>query len=454
MGITLQFLGASGTVTGSRYLLEIDGRHILLDCGLFQGWKPLRLRNWTPFPVDPESLDAVVLSHAHLDHSGYLPLLTKSGFRGRVYCTPATRDLWGILLPDSGHLQEEEAKYANRHRYSKHTPALPLYTEDDARRALDRLTPLRYGQAASLGERTTLRLHRAGHILGAAIVEIEHAGRRLVFSGDLGRPNDLIVREPTILEAVDWLLVESTYGDRVHDRTDPRAKLGEVIRRVAAKGGVVMIPTFAVGRAQSLLYMIHTLKATKALPPVPVYLNSPMAIDATEIWHQHRDEHRLTPEECEAMCHAATLVNTADESRALNLRKGPMVILAASGMATGGRILHHLKAFVGDARNAVLFSGFQAGGTRGAALLAGAPFIKIHGEQFHVRARVEALDNVSAHADSTEIMGWLAGFKRAPRHTFVVHGEPAAADALRRRIQDERGWPVSVPEHLQTVTLT
>lgn len=453
MKIRLHFLGAAGTVTGSKYLLELGRRRFLIDCGLFQGYKPLRLRNWASLPVEAQTIEAVILSHAHIDHSGYLPLLVKKGFKGKVYCTPATRDLCGILLPDSGHLQEEEARYANRKGYSKHHPAEPLYTEDEARASLKHLHSVRFGADVDLGSGIVLRFLSAGHILGAAIVELRIKGQRLVFSGDLGRPNDLIMKPPTQLEGADWLLVESTYGDRLHNPADPRVQLAEVIRRTAAHGGVVLIPTFAVGRAQALLYLIHLLREQGEIPPVPVFLNSPMAIDATELWRAHHSEHRLTLAQCEAMRDGVTLVNSVDDSIALNARRGPMVILAASGMATGGRVLHHLKAFAGDARNVVLFAGYQAGGTRGAAMLAGAKFIKIHGEQIAVRASIEMIDNLSAHADSDELMDWLRAFRQAPKRTFVVHGEPTAADALRRRIQDELHWGVDMAEDRQVVSL-
>jgi metallo-beta-lactamase family protein len=453
MGIRLQFLGATGTVTGSKYLLEVDDRRLLIDCGLFQGWKQLRLRNWAPPPVDPARLDAVILTHAHLDHSGYLPLLVRNGFTGPVYCTGATRDLCEVLLPDSGRLLEEEAGYANKRKSSRHDPALPLYTEADATHCLVQLKASPLDRDIDLGGGISLRFRPAGHILGAAIVEIRVRGRRMVFSGDLGRPNDLIMKPPATITEADWLVVESTYGNRQHAPEDPRVQLGQIIRRTVAQRGVVLIPTFAVGRAQSLLYLIHLLQASGEIPKVPVYLNSPMAIDATEIFLRHQGEHRLSREQCEAMCRGATMVQSAEASIALNERHGPMIILAASGMATGGRVMHHLKAFAPDARNTIVFSGFQAGGTRGAAMLAGASHIRIFGEDVPIRARVESLSNYSAHADAGEIVGWLRSFVTPPRQTFVVHGEPDAADALRHRIADELHWPVTVPDYLQQIDL-
>ncbi len=449
----LQFLGATGTVSGSKYLLSAGGRNILVDCGLFQGFKQLRLRNWAKFPFDPAKIDAVVLTHAHIDHSGYLPLLARNGFRGRIHCTAATRDLCAIMLPDSARLQEEEAEYANRHSFSKHKPALPLYTEKDAQRCLKQFAPSGYDHAIDLGGGLSARLLPSGHILGSAFVHISGAGRSILFSGDLGRPNDEVMPAPASIKSADYLVVESTYGNRDHDKADPRIKLAQVINETAARKGVVIIPAFAVGRTQTLLYYLYKLKAARAIADVPVYLNSPMATDVTHLFQTHRSEHRLDPEECRAMCGAAKIVNTAEESKALNRRKGPMVIIAGSGMATGGRVTHHLTAFAPDARNTILFTGFQAGGTRGARIMAGETSVKIHGEMVPVRAEVAMLDNLSAHADSDEIIGWLRGFEAPPKRTFITHGEPVAADALRQRIERELEWACAVPDYLETVEL-
>lgn len=453
MGIFLSFLGATGTVTGSKYLLEIGAKRLLIDCGLFQGWKQLRLRNWAPLPVDPASIDAVILTHAHLDHTGYLPMLVRDGFKGQVHCTGATRELCTILLPDSGHLQEEEAGYANKRHSSKHEPALPLYTELDAWQCLDQLTEHAFDTEIDLGEGISLCFRPAGHILGAAIVEISVGGKRIVFSGDLGRPNDLIMKPPTTIAHADWLLVESTYGNRLHETEDPRVKLGQIIRSTVAHGGVVLIPTFAVGRAQSLLYLIYLLQSSGEIPKVPVFLNSPMAVDATDIFVRHQGEHSLSVADCIAMCRNAAVVQSPEESKSLNQRKGPMIILAASGMATGGRVLHHIKAFAPDTRNAIIFSGFQAGGTRGAAIIGGARSVRIYGEEVPLRAHVDTLYNLSAHADQAETLAWLRGFRSPPKQTFVVHGEPDAADALRLRIANDLHWSVCVPDYLQRVAL-
>lgn len=449
----LTFLGATGTVTGSKYLLRKAGRSVLVDCGLFQGLKALRLRNWQAPPVKPASLEAVVLSHAHIDHSGYLPLLVRSGFRGPVYCTRATFELCKLLLPDSGHLQEEQARYANQQGFSRHKPALPLYTADDALKSLRQFVPVDFGKPKRLEGVGAFRLLPAGHILGAAIVLFEGAGPRVAFSGDLGRKDDPVMRPAATIPAADYLIVESTYGNRLHPATDPEAELSAHLERVTGAGGVVVIPAFAVGRAQVLLHLVARIKARGKLRGVPVYLNSPMAIDATRIFRRFRAEHRLSEEQCHAACTVATMVNTAQESIALNDRKGPMIIISASGMATGGRVLHHLEAFAPDPRNMILFAGFQAAGTRGATLMAGAKEVKIHGQYVPVRAEVVNLECLSAHADYAGILEWLHGFRHAPRHAYVTHGEPAAADEMRRRISETLGWDCSVPDYLETVTL-
>lgn len=450
----IQFLGATGTVTGSRYLLTAGKAKVLIDCGLFQGYKQLRLRNWAPAPVAAAKVSSVVLTHAHLDHSGYLPLLVRQGFKGKIHCSEATWDLCKILLPDSGRLQEEDAAYANRRGFSKHTPALPLYTEDDARHALKFFSPVRFGTRFELQGGMSAELTRAGHILGAAIVSIRDAERTVTFSGDLGRVDDPVMGPPAQVSKTDYLIVESTYGNRRHDPTDPMLLLGKIIRETAARGGVVVIPSFAVGRAQVLMYYVHLLKESGAIPDLlPIYLDSPMAKNATEIYQRHSKDHRLTPEQCYDMCHAAKIIGTVDDSKALDQQRVPMVIISASGMATGGRVLHHLKAFATDARNSILFAGYQAGGTRGASMIAGAESIRIHGQDVPLRAQVAQIANLSAHADSDEILAWLARFDGAPRQTFITHGEPDASDALRLRIQKELKWNCRVPEYLEQVQL-
>jgi len=454
---SLTFLGATGTVTGSKTLLTAGGRSLLVDCGLFQGLKSLRLRNWAPFAVPPGSIDAVLLTHAHLDHSGYLPVLLKHGFAGPVYASTGTRDLCKILLADAGHLQEEEARYANKHKFSRHAPALPLYTRQEALAAMKSFAPVRFRRATEIAGVFSAVLQPAGHLLGAAIATVDVAGRRFVFSGDLGRAADPIMQPPALIDSADYLVVESTYGNRLHvtgdPAADPEAMLGAAICRTVARGGVVVIPAFAVGRAQALMYLLWRLRQRRAIPNVPVFLNSPMAADATRLYLQHASEHRLSAEQCRTAFAVAQIVKTPEESQALNMRAGPMIIISASGMATGGRVLHHLRAFAPDARNSIVLAGFQAAGTRGASLEAGADAIKIHGEYVPVRAEVVKIEGLSAHADYREILAWLTSFKRPPRHTFITHGEPAAADELRRRIEETLGWTVSVPDYRDRVTL-
>ncbi len=448
----LTFLGAAGTVTGSKYLLEHAGRKVLVDCGLFQGYKNLRLLNWQPLPVDPQSLDAVVLTHAHLDHSGALPLLVRQGFQGPVYATPATIDLCGLLLPDSGHLQEDDAAFANRHKTSKHDPALPLYTEDDARRALHSLRPLPFDQMLDLGG-LKLRLRHAGHILGASFAEFHGERGSLLFSGDIGRPDDPVMRPPVPIETGDTLVIESTYGDRSHGDDESADAFADVISRTAARGGMVIVPSFAVGRAQNLLFLISQLKRAGRIPDLPVFLDSPMAIDTTTIYQRHHEEHRLSHDECRSLGHVAKFCRTVDESRALNSLNYPAIIISASGMATGGRILHHLRNHGTDRRSSIVFAGFQAGGTRGARLVAGERDIRIFGEEVRINAEVVSLPNMSAHADASQIIAWLKTLKKAPRQVYLTHGEPAAADALRWRIEHELHWNVSVPMMGEQVTV-
>ena len=448
------FLGATGTVTGSRYLLEHGGRRLLVDCGLFQGLKQLRLRNWDSPPVACDRIDAVVLSHAHLDHSGYLPKLHQLGFRGAIHCTAPTHDLCGLLLPDSARLLEEEAQYANRHGWSKHHPALALYTEGDAIAALKRFRRVEFEQAFEPIPGVRVRLQRAGHLLGAASVRVEWDDRRsLLFSGDLGRGDDLVMPPPSPPGAADIVVMESTYGDRIHPAGDPLEPIAAAVSRTAARGGVVIVPSFAIGRAQALLYGLHLLKLQRRIPDLPVFLNSPMAADATRIYHEHRAEHRLTPEQCRAMCTAAKIVNSVDESIRLNSLRMPAVIISASGMASGGRVLHHLKAFAPDPRNSIVFAGFQAAGTRGSAIVGGARQVKIHGEWVPVRAEVANLEGLSAHADREDLLGWIAALPLPPRHVYVTHGEPEAADSLRQAIAERHRWACSVPEYLETAAL-
>jgi len=449
----LKFCGAAGTVTGSRYLLSRDDKQFLVDCGLFQGLKQLRRRNWEAPPFDPRKVDSVLLTHAHIDHSGYLPLLVRQGFRGRIICTRATVELCKLLLPDSAHLQEEEARYANKRGFSRHKPALPLYTTEDAENALRLLEGVEYGKSIPVMPGVTASLHQAGHILGSAMIMLQHDGRRTLFSGDLGRPNDHVMRPPEVVHAADNLVIESTYGNRTHGNADPEAELGNHLNRAIARGGMIVMPAFAVGRVQSILLLISRLKQRGTLPDVPVYLNSPMAVDATRIYHEFRAEHRLSPEECKAACQVSKFVNSVEESIALNRTQGPGIIISASGMATGGRVVHHLKAFAPDPRNMVLFAGFQAAGTRGAAMVGGAQWIRIHGEDIPVRAEVVNIDAFSAHADSGELLSWMRNFRAAPSQIFLTHGEPTAASAMQSVISQDLGWESSVAVDLAEVSL-
>jgi metallo-beta-lactamase family protein len=470
----LQFLGATGTVTGSRYLLTANGltangltangltangppakgSRVLLDCGLFQGYKQLRLRNWSSPSFDPASLDAVVLTHAHIDHSGYLPALVRRGFRGPIYASAGTFELCRILLPDSAHLQEEEARYANRHGFSKHKPALPLYTVADVEDCLKLFRPIPFGESRQVGQPLRFELHRAGHLLGAAFVRFEANGTSVTFTGDLGRPAELLMKAPEPPAATDYLVTESTYGDRLHPAIDPDAELGGWLARALARGGTVVMPAFAVGRTQALLLHIANLKEKRAIADVPVFIDSPMAIDATALYERFRTEHRLSEAECRRMCQAAQIVTTAEESKALDRLDGPAIILSASGMATGGRVVHHLKAFLGDARNLILFGGYQSPGTRGGALVRAVDSVRIHGQEFAVKAEIGHLEGSSSHADANELLAWMRQLDKAPRNTFVTHGEPVASDALRFRIEHELGWQASVPEHRDTYDLT
>jgi len=453
MSTSLRFLGAAGTVTGSRHLLTIGNRRILIDCGLFQGFKQLRLKNWAPFPVDPSEIDALILTHAHIDHSGYLPLLVRNGFRGRVFCSAATRDLCAILLPDSGFLHEKDAERANRYGYTKHKPALPLYTKADAEKCLGSLTPRPFHEGFEVLPGVTATMRWAGHILGAATVEVRAGGRTFVFSGDLGRYGTATMLDPEPVPAADTLVVESTYGNRIHDAGDPEDALGKIVCETVSRGGTVLIPAFAVGRAQTLMFHLARLKQQGKIPAIPVFLDSPMAINASEISCVHLADHRLSAEECRAACNAATYTQTPDESRALNKNPMPKAIISASGMATGGRVLHHLKVYAPHDENTILFAGFQPGGTRGAAMIGGAGQIKVHGDYIPVRADVRNLDMLSGHADQAEILRWLRGFREPPSRIFIVHGEPEASEGLRIAIGDEFGWDCEVPSMFDEETL-
>ena len=460
--LTLQFLGGSGTVTGSKFLLTAGEDQFLLDCGLFQGLKEYRLRNWAPLPIRPKELRAVILTHAHIDHSGFLPKFVQQGFRGDVYATPATCDLLRVLLPDAAHLQEEEARYANQRGYSKHKPALSLYTVEDAYRSLDLLRRTNYSGEVELAQGVSLRFFRTGHILGAAAVritlEIDGRKRCLVDSGDLGRYHRPILRDPEPVGQADWLLVESTYGDRIHP-DKPEEELARVIHDVAEERGCLIIPSFAVGRTQELIYFIRQLEDQGRIPSLPVYVDSPMAINVTDIYCAHPEEHDLDmkllmdQKLCPLCCRQFHLARSPEESRAINDLSGPLIIVSASGMATGGRVLHHLKLRLPDSSTTVLFVGFQAEGTRGRALQDGKKEIKMFGEMVPVRAKIKTIDGFSAHADQQEILRWLGNFTRTPQKTFVVHGEFPASSALAELIGKKLRWNTEIPKNGQRVIL-
>jgi metallo-beta-lactamase family protein len=451
MSVNITFLGGTGTVTGSKYLVQHDGKKLLVDCGLFQGYKQLRLRNWNPMPIEAADVDAVLLTHAHLDHSGYVPLLYRQGYRGHIHATPATCDLCAILLPDSGHIQEEDAAFLNRHGFTKHTPAMPLYGKHDALLSLQLLKPEREGISFSPIPGWKVTFSHAGHILGAASILLEVAGRRILFSGDLGRPDDLIMKAPDLPPDADTVLIESTYGNRTHPQEDVLTELTAAIKRVAARGGVAVVPVFAVGRAQALLHAIAQLKASGEIPhSLPIFLDSPMAVHTTELMPRHPEAHRLDTKSLSDLKHVATMVETPEQSKGLAKRHGPMVILSASGMATGGRVLHHLAHYLPDHRNMVILTGYQAPGTRGATLANGGNVVRIHAQDVAVNAEVVQLQSSSAHADATQLLDWLKHMKHAPDQVYVVHGEPEASDALRQRIERELKWRAVVPEHGST----
>ncbi|MCB9762246.1 MAG: LOG family protein [Alphaproteobacteria bacterium] len=451
----LQFLGGAETVTGSRTLVESGGRRVLVDCGLFQGFKELRLRNWEDLPVRARTIDAVVLTHAHLDHSGWIPRLVCSGFKGPVYCTQATADLCALLWVDAAHIFELDAEQANREGWSRHDPALPLYTQDEARAALAHLKPVGWGAPVDLGQGLSATLLPAGHILGASMAILRDKDGSVLFSGDLGRPDDLIMRPPTHPDApVDHLVLESTYGDRLHGDEDVLKRLAQVVNETAERGGVLLVPAFAVGRSQVLLYALELLQQREEIPPIPIYLDSPMAVDTTELYLKNLDQHRLSEEEAASSWRQTRLLHSADESMALADQPGPYVLVSASGMLTGGRVLHHLKRLAPGEQNTILFVGYQAPGTRGAALLGGAPEVRVHGRDIPVQCHVARIDGLSAHADQAELLAWLRGLPGAPRTVMLNHGEPHAADALRRKIRDHFGWTVRIPSYGQTVSLS
>ncbi|MEN3334695.1 MAG: metallo-beta-lactamase family protein [Blastocatellia bacterium] len=461
---TLQFLGATQTVTGSKYVLEVGGNRAIIDCGLFQGFKELRRRNWESLPIKPASLSWALLTHAHIDHTGYLPRLVKDGFTGPVFATKGTADLLKIMLPDSGRIQEEDAEYANRKNYSKHQPALPLYTEADAYRALKQVHPVSYEEEVHLSKFISARFFSVGHILGSAFIKLtvnepHRDPFTIIFSGDVGRYDEPILNDPSVAEEADYLLVESTYGNRLHDQGDAKDRLTEIINTTAERGGKIIIPAFAVGRTQLLVYYLRELEDEGRIPVLPVHVDSPMGAEATRLYSRHKEDHDFDMQRVENLkrnplaTRNFSLVQGRGGSKALDHEKGAAIIISASGMATGGRVLHHLEKWLPDPASSVVFVGYQAAGTRGRRLQDGEQEIKMHGEFVPVRAHIESIGSLSAHADANELMRWLGGFKRPPRTTFLVHGEVDSANALRDRIEKELGWHAVVPTYKEIVEL-
>lgn len=455
----LTFLGAARTVTGSKYLLEHDGRRILFDCGLFQRLKPLRLRNWDAFPVPPSSIHAVVLTHAHLDHVGHLPRLVAQGFRGRVFCTGGTVDLCGLVLPDSAHIHEEDARQANKHGYTRHAPALPLYTEADAARALALLQPIRYGRPADVAPGVTVEFIPAGHLLGSSFIRARlTGGPTILFGGNLGRYGRPVLQDPANAVAADVVLVESTYGDRDHEADDNGTRLAEVITDTARRGGKLIIPSFAIGRVEEVLYSIRRLEQEQRIPVLPVFVDSPMATEALRFYTARVSEldPDMRPTEKDVSVFATArcqAVSSPQQSKALTASRQSAIVISASGMATGGRVLHHLKAALPDPKNTVLFVGHQAAGTRGRDLVEGARAVRIHGAPVPVHARVARIDSMSAHADRGEILRRLGTLPAAPARLLLVHGEPAPMDALKALVAERLGWSAHTPDHRETIQL-
>jgi metallo-beta-lactamase family protein len=481
---SITFLGAAQTVTGSKYLLDTGASKVLVDAGLFQGLKELRLRNWQPLPSAATEINAIVLTHAHLDHCGYLPRLVAQGFRGRIFCTAGTLDLCRIVLPDAGRIQEEDAANANRHGFTKHTPALPLYTEADAFRAISQLQPVGYDRPMPVTPDIEVEFINAGHLLGSAYARVRTGDRTILFGGDLGRFGRPVLPDPTMIPEADYLLVESNYGNRVHQQDDNGAQLAEVVNATAARGGRIIIPSFAIGRVEELIYWLRRLEDEKRIPTLPVFVDSPMAVDALARYSERvreldpdlhpesaddkaphggadhearslRERHARNERQLCAFCtERFRTIATPAESKQLTQSKMPAIVISASGMATGGRVLHHLKAALPDDRNTVLFVGYQAAGTRGRHLVDGGKTVKIHGELVPVNARVALLESMSAHADSTEILHWLGGFTKPPRLTFIVHGELSAMEALNATIASSLRWSTRIPAHGEKIDLS
>lgn len=444
--ISIQFLGAASTVTGSKHLLKTPEKNILVDCGLFQGIKSLRLKNREPLSVSANEIDVVLLTHAHLDHCGYIPLLIKQGFKGRILMTPPTRDLTEIILRDSAKIQEEDAERENREGFSKHNPSLPLYTTKDVENAIKQFYVYSDNQWITISSNIEFRFIKNGHILGSALIEINCFGKKIVFSGDIGRKESLIMNEPCVLEEADFLVMESTYGDRLHPTTSAKEELADVINDTIHNKGNLLIPSFAVGRAQELMHLINQLKKEIRIPNIPVYMDSPMGSDATKILHKYPAWHKLSEDECHAVCNDIHIITDFHDTLKILAEKGSKIVIAASGMMTGGRVLEYLKNYIGDKKNTILLVGFQAEGTRGRALRNGAHEIKMYGRYYEVRANVKEISSLSAHADQKEMLDWLKQFKKKPQKILLVHGEPQAQETFRVKILDELRIEVVIPK--------
>ena len=460
----ITFLGAAGTVTGSKYLIEAGGKRLLVDCGLFQGSKELQQRNWNNLQVDPASIDWVLLTHAHIDHTGYIPRLVQNGFRGPIYSNAATNELCQLLLLDSAHLQEEDAQYAAKKNYSSHHPPLPLYTVAQAQTSLAQFREIPRADVFSISPEFSVRPHDAGHILGSSWLEltITENGKQtlVVFSGDVGRYDQPILKDPESPTRADFLLCESTYGDRDHPTGSVPDALADVINRVAKRGGAIVVPAFAVGRTQTLMYYLRELSEQKRIPALPVYVDSPMAINVTDIYVKHKEDHDADFVQQEEQGNRDPLnvqnvhmTRAVEDSKKINDVAGPCIIISASGMATGGRILHHLAHRLPDSRSAVLLVGYEAEGTGGRALADGAQYLRIHGQEVPVRAEIVKIDQLSAHAGRSELLRWLSGITAPPRQTFLVHGEPNALESFHGAVTSKFNWPVTVPEYLQSFDL-
>jgi metallo-beta-lactamase family protein len=451
--LSLQFLGAAGTVTGSKHLLKTSGGEYLVDCGLFQGLKSLRLKNWEPFPVEASKITAVLLTHAHLDHCGYLPLLYKNGFRGKIYCSAPTRDLSEIILRDSARIQEEDAAIANKRGFSKHKPAMPLYTEQQVEDVLPLFEIVEPNKPIPVGPAVNVTFFPNGHILGSCYLVVEAGGKRILFSGDLGRPVSPLLNSPTPIKPADYLVMESTYGDRLHSPDSAIDQLDDVILDTLRQKGNLLIPSFAVGRAQELMHLMNELKKQHQIPDVPVYLDSPMGANATEIFRRYPSWHKLTQQQCNSIFEGIRIVSRFEETLEVIGTPGSKIIIAASGMLTGGRVLHYLEKYLEVKRNTILLTGFQSEGTRGRALLDNVPEIKMHGSYYSVRARVRSLSTMSGHADQQEMIQWLSQIGEPPRKTFLVHGENSAREAFRVKLETTLGWRVEIPEQMQEIDL-